>query len=342
MKPSFIKKHKTFSCSVEHARLAQSTRMWSTNDDRFITKHRLTDMTLRELAEHFDVSIGCVVRRVKFLGLPPIPKDLRTKRTADALRHSEEKLIKRLQDLYASGHPINAQALQRSNLPGIGGLYVTGAKTFGTYQNFLNVAGFNPTEHDLYFHRKVNKSLDDIIEAMRKANHAGKDLHHASVRDNAGDLGWIHNALNRLPKCDYGQAYELAFPERDYNTFKRNGLAGKRTSGIDGWSYPSACEADVGNTLYQMLIDKKILEYIRQVKLRKYLPTNRPWTCDFVITMPTYKILWVEVDGFGDSRQNPNIFAEKINFYKTQRVSYIIIGYKERYKTENIIQDFFN
>lgn len=341
LRPSFIKKHKTFSCSFEHARIAQSSRLWSEENIRFLTEHRLTDMTIQDLADHFDVSMSCIVRKIKSLGLPPLPRDLKSKRTGDALRHSKDQTIKRLQALHASGSPINARALQQSTVSGIRGLYMTGVARFGSYRNFLRAAGFNPAKHDLHFSRKENVTLSNIIEGMRDARQEGKDLHFHSVQNNLEGLCWIGNAIQRRTDLKYKEVYGLAFPDENYDEFKRSHW-GERTQGDDGQWYASATEAIVANTLHHLVEDGAILSYITQVKVQsRFADCTRRWTCDFLVSMTDQRELWVEVDGMGSSRPEGKYPNEKTRFYDNKDLSYIVIDRNHMHKVAHLIQGFW-
>lgn len=86
-----------------------------------------------------------------------------------------------------------------------------------------------------------------------------------------------------------------------------------KIQGLDGKLYDSQEEVRLANIL---------LEYNFKYEPHKLVCEGRKWRCDFYL--PEHK-LWVEYDGLGKKRWTPEAFEEKIKFYCSQNMNFVIL-----------------
>jgi predicted DNA-binding protein YlxM (UPF0122 family) len=287
--------------------------IWTKEDEDFVRQHYPYKMSIREIAEKYNVSTSCVRRFVDKLDLPPCPIELRSQRVSAKTRYWTKKRIVQEIHRLARTEQINSSYVQKNT----GSFFNAACLRFGSWKDAIQAAGFDYDEVNLYAFRK-NWSSNDILDEIKSLHQQGEDLKASFVRDKYAAL---FNAARRDPKFGTweatieaaGLSYDEILGERWGNTYQ----------GADGFVYPSDIEGRVGDRLYKLKYRKRIADYHNQVRVSE----GRAWTCDFVVELIDGGQVWLEVDGLGVARRD-GIYGdghEKIEFYEENGLDYAIV-----------------
>ena len=167
------------------------TRQWTEDDEEFVRQNYPFRMSMREIAERFEVSISCVARLVIKLDLPPCPIELRSERVSKTTRQlTKERIVQEIKAI-AQSEPINSSYVQQH----YGSLHTAARLRFGGWQSAVEAAGFDYDEVNLYSGR-VTWSRKDIVERVLELHAQGEDLKASTIINEHSD---VFNAARRDP-----------------------------------------------------------------------------------------------------------------------------------------------
>ena len=300
-------------CSRECQARAGRSHDWSEADEEFVRQNYPFQISLKEIADKFDVSVSAVQRLVKKLNLPKVPISLRSQRVSETTRYwTRKRIIEEIKKISKAG-PINSSYVQER----YGSLHNLACDRFGSWGKAVESAGFDYEEVNLYSDRKT-WATEDIIQQIHRLRDMGEDLKASHIRDAHADL---FNAARRDPALG---TWEAAIEEAglSYDGVKGDSW-GTPYRGVDGFLYASETEGLVGDRLYNLLVRGIISGYQNQVRVTD----DRAWTCDFVIELIGGDCLWMEVDGLGDARRD-GVYGkghEKIAYYEAFGYMFAIV-----------------
>jgi len=188
------------------------------------------------------------------------------------------------------------------------GLYTACLRLFGSRKDAIIAAGIN-----------YEDTLIQIPWTKSRVISAIQVFYLNNVPLNFKFISTYHSRLRKRAEKffdSWGNAIEAA--GLDYDEIKKNKGWGKPFVGEDGTLYVSQTEGLVGNELYKLKQDGKILDYSTQ---REVSP-GRNWSCDFVVVLTNGANFWIEVDGLGDNRKKMDQFQEKLEFYQKSNYFY--------------------
>jgi hypothetical protein len=237
-----------------------------------------------------------------------------------------EELLAELKRVYALlGHiPSEIEFLKNSPMRNNSSI----RREFGSWTKALLEAGIPVV-------KAKNVSKEDVITAIRKwhADNNGDDtcLEYWKIR-RARDKDrrefpyscvTISSKFNHMPWEEI--MHECGFP--NYET-KDPYVAGHKRgnhTGLDGNEYLSSLEKQIGDFLLELKNQGRISGYEYEAKVCQ----GRAWTCDFKVSLPDGRAVWLEADGLRRNRRNPYFSGgnEKIKHYISSGMSYGIVSY---------------
>jgi len=237
---------------------------------------------------------------------------------------SRHELVDELKRVYALlGHtPSQEEFLENSPMRSSGPIY----SEFGSWTKVLLEAGIPVV-------RARNVSVEDIKTALRKwhAENNGDDscLEYWKIRKAKKNLRFPYSC-NTISAKFHPMTWEEIMRECGFPNYvtKDHYVAGRKRgnhTGADGNEYLSALELEIGNLLFELRNDGKVLSYEYEAEVCP----NKAWTCDFKVFLPSGRIVWLEADGLRNNRSSPYAAGdnEKIKFYADNGMEFAIVSY---------------
>lgn len=297
-------------CSRVCKSKAESSFIFTKDAIDFIRSNFPFELSTKRIASELRAPLSSVTRMIAKLDLEACPTSLRNARSGQSrLVWTKERIIRDIKALHRMGQA-NSAAVQRTQ----GALHVSACAHFGSWGAAVEAAGIPYAEVNLYASRRTWDCEQIIAEIHR--------MHAAGLSLRAGDARYHHaavfNAARREPSLGSWEA-AIAAAGFDYNSI-RGGLYGSVYHGTDGYRYNSRVEGLVGERLHDLEVREVIARVNRQVRVTR----GRAWRCDFVVETTDGQQLWIEVDGLGSARKDPN-YEAKIEHYRTRRMNYVIV-----------------
>ena len=297
--------------------------VWTDEDITFIKRHYLKDMTLNEIAVHFNVS---------FKSLYNVIEKNNIQKRVSLTKHD---IINQIKNLHEAKIELNYTNMRKHKK---GDLLSSAFHLFGSWKNAIVSSGIKYESVNLYSSRKKwNKKT--ILNTIYELYAQGESLKFTDIKQNHYSL-YMAATQNKNIGSWANALEQLGI---DYDEIKGTPW-GSKYYGLDGHIYFSILEGRVGDTLYEFKKLKKIKLYKTQVKVT----SNRNWSCDFLIFLNGGQQLWLEVDGLKDKRDNPyilqtssntkkniKIYSEKIKFYIDNGYNFEIIY--DNTEVENVL-----
>lgn len=314
VKPSRV--HKVKYCSKECRRQADMNYVWQDKDLDFIRENYPFKLSMKEIASKYGTSVSAINRIVSKLDLPKCPISLRNQRGGKSrIKWTKARVLEDMALYQSNGEKISSDYIQKTN----GLLHNRACALFGSWKEAIEAAGITYATINLYSDRK-SWSKSEIIAEINHLHEKGIDISASYIRDNHADL---FNAARREPsfQTESESEWEIAILAAGINYSEVRGEAwGSVTTGQDGKTYPSRLEASVADALLKMKSEGLIKDYLSQVPLSD----NRAWRCDFLVTLPEGKNIYLEVDGLGGARKGSS-HSEKMSYLKNSGYEFNVI-----------------
>ncbi len=290
--------------------------VWQDKDLDFIRENYPFKLSMKEIASKYGTSVSAINRIVSKLDLPKCPISLRNQRGGKSrIKWTKARVLEDMALYQSNGEKISSDYIQKTN----GLLHNRACALFGSWKEAIEAAGITYATINLYSDRK-SWSKSEIIAEINHLHEKGIDISASYIRDNHADL---FNAARREPsfQTESESEWEIAILAAGINYSEVRGEAwGSVTTGQDGKTYPSRLEASVADALLKMKSEGLIKDYLSQVPLSD----NRAWRCDFLVTLPEGKNIYLEVDGLGGARKGSS-HSEKMSYLKNSGYEFNVI-----------------
>jgi hypothetical protein len=235
-----------------------------------------------------------------------------------------EELIAELKRVYVLlGHtPSENEFLANSPIRSNGSIY----SEFGSWTQGLLAAGIPVT-------KAQHVSIDEIKTALQKwyveNNDDNSCLEYWKLRKAKKNRRFPYSCVTISAKF-HPMTWEEIMHECGFSNYvtKDHYISGRKRgnhTGLDGNEYLSSLEKEVGNFLFELKNSGNLQNYEYEAKVC----SDKAWTCDFKVTFPDGRILWLEADGLRKNRHSPYASGknEKIQFYIDNDKDFAIISY---------------
>jgi len=197
---------------------------------------------------------------------------------------------------------------------------------FGTWNNALNTIKLPLNKIQKVSKEEVKQSLQNWYD---KNNQDARCLEYWTLRKARGRDEFPYSTNTILRKSDQ-PSWESAMREYGFEDYETVNQFVKRGffQGYDGNTYLSSIEKQVGDYLYILKNQEKIINYHYEFPVC----ADRGWTCDFKLELSNNVELWLEIDGMLGNRSVPYGSGknDKIEYYRTNGINYYIITYRDR------------
>jgi len=295
--------------------------VWKDDDLEYIKNNYPYNVSLKEVAEKYNTSIGAVNRITTKLGCDECPIELRNQRSGESRRiFTKNVIIARIKEMHKNGEQLNSDFVQKE----YGSFFVGACGLFGSWKQAIVGAGFDYSKINLYAHR-IHWEREKIIDEILKLNEDGVDISISNIRDNYGAL-FSGAKREYAGETKYDSFWEHAINDAGLNYIEICGDSwGTRSEGKDGKAYVSRLEAKVADLLFDLKNESKIKDYYSQVPISD----EKHWRCDFLIEIKKKKLLYIEVDGLRGARKG-NSHKEKLKFLENSGLEYGVITKAEQ------------
>jgi len=202
---------------------------------------------------------------------------------------------------------------------------------YQSWHSLLKESGISDEE---MIHLKKHNVTDDELkeEIIRLKNIIGR---YPTYYDMQNDGKYSCNTYEQRFGTWIKALHALGFADYIGQSIYKNQI---HVTGKDDINYKSNFESRLGNILFSLKSQNKILSYEYERRVCK----GKSWSCDFVITRQDNSEIWIEMDGMMKNRKKPyDQNNPKINYYMENKLNYHIIPYTIE-NLENYILEIIN